>query len=173
MDYKTGTHIIVAKKSFSCEHCKQAIQPGESYMMRRIVIILDIQNDDKRYHFDCALGLADLTDEERNKILNTRQNNTKQETLFETIKKKLTSYEYQGRLTFFLCNAQAPVSKNFIVLLEKSRKFILSVTSNNEQVASWLQRKFDFVKKDDGYVHNISTVEEFEAVLESYTNNNQ
>ncbi len=172
MDYLSGTHIIVAKKLFICESCKSEIRPQETYMMRRIVIIPNKQNDDKRYHFRCALNLPDLSEEERKKIEETRQNNANQDMLIDAIKKKLISCEYQGCLTFFFCNSIASITKSFLILTKNAQPFVVSVAPYKAPIPTWLVKKFQYIKKINGDVCNVSTIEEFEAVLKTYVNSN-
>lgn len=172
MNYDTGSRSITAHKEWTCEHCKQKIHIGEQHFARIKVIVPDKQKEYRRFHFACVPNLSDLTDTEREMIKKTCQNNFNQETLVDAIKKKLVSYEYQGYLTFFFCNSQASITKNFLVLSKDAQPFILSVAPNNAPIPRWLDKKFDFIKKNNGDVCKISTIEEFEAVLKTYVNNN-
>jgi len=171
MDYKTGAHVIVAKKSFTCEHCKQEIQSKDTYLMRRIVIIPGKQNDDKRYHFACALGLPDLTDEERKMITNKSKIDNEQTLLGNAINNLLTRYEYLGSLVFIRYNVKGLMS--FIVFPKDSKVFVVSLASkDNKTTPTWLEKKLSFISKFRNDVCYVTSIEGFEPNLQKYINKN-
>jgi len=137
--------------------------------MRRIVIIPGKQNDDKRYHFACALGLPDLTDEERKMIVNKSKIDNEQTLLGNAINNLLTRHEYLGSLAFIRYNVKG--LKNFIVFPKDSKAFIISLASKDDKtIPPWLEKKLTFISKFRDDVYYVTSIEDSELMLQKYIN---
>lgn len=105
MDYKTGSYIIYAKKTWKCEHCCQDISPTTKHFARviegeeKINSLKEKYTEKfyKRYHLNCALQLKDLSDKEQILLQHGKT---------VEVKPKISEPQLQQKMVVFLKNKQ-------------------------------------------------------------------